>query len=229
MPNKKNIFLVIYLLCVFSASSQNATKYNRYFDKDQLSFSFNSTQLIQNESNVKLSPFSRGINLQMMYPFVGSKSNIAMAIGFGLACQNYYLDQFINYNNDSLWFSVIPDSLNLKKYKLNTNYITVPIELRFRTNPNSNNKSFKIYAGFRVGMLINNHTKYVGYDPNTDDKIKKKKYNIKHIQQFDYGFTLRVGSGKIMLNGYYSLSKLFDDNKCCELIPYEIGLTLVLF
>ncbi len=225
----KPILLIFILVIALNGFSQESKKYNHYFAKDQLSFSFISSQWIGDLNDVEISPFSRGINLQMMYPVLGNKSNTALAIGFGLACQNYYLNSFINYNNDSLWFTEIPDSLNCTKYKLNTNYITVPIEIRFRTNPNNNNKSYKIYAGFRAGMLINSHTKYVGKNPLTNEKIKEKQFYIKHIEKFDYGVTIRIGLGKFMLNGYYSLSTLFTPDKCCTVTPYEIGATIVLF
>ncbi len=225
----KHIFLIIFLAFSLHTFAQKSNKYNRYFAKDQLSFSFISSQWLGDVKNVEISPLSRGVNFQMMYPVLGNKSNTAVAIGFGIACQNYYLNSFINYNNDSLWFTEIPDSLNYSKYKLNTNYITIPVEIRFRTNPNDNNKSYKIYAGFRAGMLINSHTKYVGRDPVTDEKIKEKQFYIKHIEQFDYGVTLRVGLGKFMLNGYYSLSTLFTPDKCCTITPIEIGATIVLF
>lgn len=229
MLSLKHTLLTLLVFCTSTVFSQTEDDYNRYFSKDQLSFSFVSSQLIQNDSDLEISPFSNGFNLQMMYPILGDKNNVSLALGFGLACQNYYLNSFINTNADSLWFTDIPDSLNHSKYKINTNYLTLPIEIRFRSNPNHKNKSFKIYAGFRAGILINNHTKYKGLDPVTNEKTKIKKYYIDHIEHFDYGVTLRIGYGKLMFNGYYSLNTLFDTSKYSSMTAYELGVTLVLF
>ncbi len=205
-------------------------KYNRYFTKDQLSFSFNSTNWVHDKESPSPSVLSRGITLQMMYPIIGNKSNVAFAVGFGLACQNYYIKDYIFTNPDSLWFVPIPDTLNYKKYKLNTNYFTIPIELRIRTNPNKvTRNSFKIYPGFRAGVIINKHTKYIGRDLQNGEKIKQKEFDIKHIAMFDYGLTLRIGYGKFLMHGYYSLSELVEHNKGPKIVPFEIGITVILF
>ncbi len=211
-------------------SQKGGDKYNRYFKKDQLSFSFNSTNWLHDKDAPLPSVFSRGITLQMMYPIIGNKSNVAFAVGFGLACQNYYLSEYIFTNPDSLWFVPIPDTINYKKYKLNTNYLTIPIELRIRTNPNKETRnSFKIYPGFRVGVMINKHTKYIGRDLQNSGRIKKKEFDIKHIAMFDYGLSLRVGYGKFLFHGYYSLSELVDEGKGPTIKPFEIGITVILF
>lgn len=211
-------------------SQKEGKSYRRYFAKDQFSFSLNNTQLIKSTNEVNLSVFSRGVNLQMMYPIIGNNSNVAIAIGFGYAGQNYYLKEYISFNNDSIWFKSIPDSVDYKKYKLSTNYLTVPFELRFRTNPNkTNRKSFKIYPGFRLGMMVNVHTKYIGDDMLTHEKIKEKQYDQKHINLIDYGPTLRIGYGKFMVNGYFSLSDLIAKGKGPVLTPVEIGVSVILF
>lgn len=229
----KRIILItgVIVLCSFYLKAQDKElKYNRYFSKDQLSFSLNSTQWIQSEKMVKVSPWSRGCNVQMMYPILGSKSNVALAIGFGAAFQNYFIDKFIQTTDDSLHFVAIPDSLDYNSYKLNTNYLTVPIEIRFRTNPSGLSRlSTKIYPGFRVAYLINSKTKYVGRDKDSGNKIKEKEFFIDHIPQFDYGVSLKVGRGRFLLHSYYSLSTLFSGASQGSVVPFEVGLTIILF
>ncbi|MDA3891302.1 MAG: outer membrane beta-barrel protein [Salinivirgaceae bacterium] len=227
-PTKLNITILIVALPIFLMGQ--SSKYDKYFSKDQLSLSANSTQWIQEEKRASPSILSRGVNLQMMYPIIGNKSNVALALGFGLASQNYYLKEYISTNDDSLWFVPIPDSINYTKYKLNTNYLTIPFELRFRTNPSkATRRSFKIYPGFRVGMMINVHTKYIGRDLETDEKIKEKSFDIKHLSKFDYGASLRIGYGKFMVHGYYSFVDLIEPGKGPKLTPIEIGINIILF
>lgn len=218
------------LLANTLTAQSKSDKYNRYFSKDQLSFSLNSTQWLQEEKVASLSAFSRGVDFQMMYPIIGNKSNVALALGFGLASQNYYLKEFIHTNQDSLWFVSIPDSIDYVKYKLNTNYLTLPIEFRIRTNPDKiTRRSFKIYPGFRAGMLINVHTKYIGHDLENGERIKEKHFDLKHLAKFDYGVSLRVGYGKFMMHTYYSLSGLIEPGKGPKLTPIEMGISVILF
>lgn len=221
--------MIFVLVTSLSGFGQKKSEYNRYFAKDKLSFAFNSAQLLGAKDIGGILELSNGLNLQLMAPIIGNKKNIALASGIGWANQNYYLNNFVNTNSDSVWFTQIPDSLNHKKYKLNTNYLIIPVELRFRTNPDAESKSYKLYLGFRAGLMINSHTKYVGNDRFTDKRIKEKQYNIEHLSPIDYGVTLRMGKGDFMINGYYSLSSLFLKEKGYELTPIEIGVTIVLF
>jgi hypothetical protein len=228
---KNSIYILLLIIISISLYGQEKeAKYNRYFSKDQLSFTLNATQWIQSEKQVTLSPFSRGCNIEMMYPVLGKKSNVALAIGFGAAFHNYFLDNFISPSSDSVFFIPIPDSLSMHRYKLNTNYVTLPIELRFRTNPSGVSRlSTKFHAGFRVSYLINSKTKYVGKDSETEQKVKEKTFYIDHIPQFDYGVSLKVGRGRFLAHGYYSLSTLFHTTATTKIVPFEVGFTIVLF
>ncbi|MGD9992786.1 MAG: outer membrane beta-barrel protein [Salinivirgaceae bacterium] len=220
--------LILLFNPVFGQKSYD--KYNRYFRKDQLSLTLTGTQWLAADAVPRPSVFSRGVNLQMMYPILGNRSNVALALGFGYAVQNYYLDHFLHTNTDDAWFTQIPEDLSYSKYKLTTNYLTLPFELRIRTNPDPQyRRSFKIYPGFRAGFLINVHTKYVGESPDTGEDIKVKEYHIKQISPFSYGPTIRIGYGKLMLHGYYSLTNLFDAVSLNPVNAYEVGLSIVLF
>jgi hypothetical protein len=221
-------FLTVGLNPVFGQSGND--KYNRYFRKDQLTFTLTGAQWLSTDAVPRPSVFSRGVNLQMMYPILGNRSNVAFAMGFGYAVQNYYLDHFLHTNTDDAWFTPIPEDLEYSKYKLTTNYLTLPFELRIRTNPDAQyRRSFKIYPGFRAGYIINVHTKYVGDSPETGEYIKIKEYHIKKLNPFSYGPTIRIGYGKLMVHGYYSLSNLFDSETLGPINTYEVGLSIVLF
>jgi len=179
-------FSVLILLLNPVFGQRTSDKYNRYFSKDQFSFTITSAQWIANKSVPNPSAFSRGVTMQMMYPIIGNRSNVALAIGFGFASQSYFLTSFVKSNSDSAWFKPIPDTISYHKYKISTNYITFPIEFRFRTNPDANyRRSFKVYPGFRIGGLVNFHSKYVGEDPQTLEPIKVKEYYLRHMNQFD--------------------------------------------
>jgi len=78
--------------------------------------------------------------------------------------------------------------------------------------------------------MISNHTKYMGRDPqNNNEKIKIKTFFVKHLNDIDYGPTLRIGYGRFMVNGYYSLSSLFVKGEAPELVPIEVGFSIILF
>lgn len=99
----------------------------------------------------------------------------------------------------------------VKKSKLITNYIDIPLELRYSTNPENPNRSFKVSLGVKVGILYNSFTK-IKYSQDSENK-KLKNYQDFNLSQFRYGALLRVGAGNISAFGYYNLSPLFKKGK----------------
>ena len=129
--------------------------------------------------------------------------------------------------------SVFPDANDFKKSKLAMTYIDVPLELRFHSNPDDRDRSFKVAVGVRVGFLVNQKTKFK-YTSVEDTEGDSQKIKLKHIQDYDinkfrYGTTVRIGIGAFNLFYYHNFSQLFkgangpDGTKVSN---YSLGLTL---
>lgn len=140
-----------------------------------------------------------------------SKFSIHPGIGFGLERYSFNNDKTLGYNTAMDTVSMVPSPLpNLKKSKLITNYIDVPLEVRFSTRPDDPNRSFKISLGFKFGVLYDSFTKQKYSEDGETKKIKdKQNFNIYPIR---YGTYLRIGGGNISVYAYYSLSPLFRPN-----------------
>ena len=107
------------------------------------------------------------------------------------------------------------------------NYIDLPVEFRFRTmNRTLEDRmkfNFRIYLGFKAGILVNNHIKI------KDSESKYKIFNTPNTMPYRYGPTLRIGFNKFAFVGFYSLSPLFNKGQGIELIAYSIGISWMRF
>ncbi len=161
---------------------------------------------------------SRGFNFYFMNDYGLGESNVSFAVGLGLGTDNVFTNgQFIE-TEDSTFLRPLDSEIDYKKNKLATTFLDLPIELRVKTNPGNNGKSFKVAAGFKAGLLINNHTKF----KTKDDKIKV--HGIDNIESFRYGPTARIGYGDFSINGFMQLNELFKDEGP-QMKPWSVGIT----
>lgn len=168
---------------------------------------------------------SRGINIKLMKDRLFKNSLFGFGYGLAFGSQNFDTDRFILVD-DTLGhthFVAIDPAVDVKRNKLSVNYLDLPLELRFRTKPNSKNNSFKLSVGFKIGVLLQSHIKY------EDDDGKVKFFNINNLNKYRYGVDGRMGYGIWGLNVYYSLIPLFDDDKAPTLVPLSFGLSITPF
>jgi hypothetical protein len=177
---------------------------------------------------------SRTLNIYYQYDMQIGKSKFSVhpGIGFGL-------ERFKFNNNKTLALDASGDNTlmvaspfsKLKKTQLITNYIDIPLELRFSSNPNDPNRSFKISAGFKFGVLYDSFTKQK-YKEDGETKKLKDKQNF-NLNPFRYGLTLRVGGGNVSAFAYYSLSPVFkkgagpSGNE--DITNFTVGISLATF
>ncbi|HLG33657.1 MAG TPA: porin family protein [Bacteroidia bacterium] len=166
---------------------------------------------------------SRGVNIMFMDEKPFGKGNVAFAWGLGFSSQNFHTNGEYKESGtiDSSYFDHNRlDSLDYDLNKLSLNYIDLPLELRFRTNANAKGNRLKLSAGFKIGVLINAHTKFDA------GSIKYKQYHLRNIPDWHYGLTARLGFGKIGVSYFHSLTKLFHPGEGMEITPYSIGVSI---
>lgn len=137
-----------------------------------------------------------------------SKFSIHPGIGFGLERYKFNNGKTLGYNEARDTVFMVPSTLpNLRKTKLITNYIDVPLEVRFSTRPDDPNRSFKVSLGFKFGVLYESFTKQKYSQDGEGKKIKdKQNFNLYPIR---YGPYFRIGGGNISVYASYTLSPLF--------------------
>lgn len=165
---------------------------------------------------------SRGVNIMFTDERQFGKGNVAFAWGIGFSSQNVHTNGTYTYdkNADTTGLVPIADSVQYDLNKISLNYLDIPLELRFRTNANAKGNRLKLALGFKLGVLINAHTKY------DDGDLKYKTYHLKDIPDLHYGLTARLGFGKIGVSYFRSLTTLFGQGEGMEIFPYSIGISL---
>ena len=203
--------------------------------KEMVLINLNFDSWIGTPSTIRPKWFSsRGVDVAILYDYVIAKSNFSTALGVGFNSHNIHMEGFpIEYpiQSGGTYTLLDPDFFDGKEInvnKLSTNYIDIPFEVRFRSNPHKNGKRIAASIGFKLGWLVQSHTKtktdsdlyYQGI--NFRDKIKT--YDIPNLTKFRYGVTARVGYANFYLNFFYSLTPLFIDGKGTEAVPISIGI-----
>src|SRR5690606_5368089 len=99
----------------------------------------------------------------------------------------------------------------LRKSQLITNYIDVPVELRFTSNPSDPGRSFKASIGGRIGYMYDAFTKLKYREGGETKQLKDKQ--MWNLNRFRYGISAKLGIGNFSIFGYYNLTPLFEDGK----------------
>jgi len=177
-------------------------------------------------AGMKTRTINQGVQMFGTYNMPFGKSNFSFAIGLGITIHNLYWNY--RYQGDSLTFQFvkIEDTLGYKRSKLTMPYLEIPLEFRFKTK-----SKFAMGIGFKVGYMVYGHSKWVGDDYlfNSPNTLKVSFKGIKNIEKFTFGPTLRVGYKWFNVNGYYSLSSVFQQGTGIELSPVSIGFVLMPF
>ncbi len=232
----KNILVFTLLLLVAFAYGQESEteteKKEKRKPQDRIMTEVFFAQLIDKPDGLKAKFFSRGFNIYFMYDVPLGKSPISIAPGLGFGKHVYSLNQRLDYRGDSTRFIAWGDSIDPKRNNLGVSYFDIPFELRYRSEPNDNNKSWKIAVGFRFGINLASKWKYKGPEFRDDTylaqqgDVKFKEYKIPNIERIRYGVSLRGGYGPVNLFIYYSISTLFDENNGPGMHPIHVGLAL---
>ena len=129
----------------------------------------------------------------------------------------------------TLQFQDLSDTSHFKKYKLATAYVEAPLELRYRSNPENDAKSFKVAIGAKVGLLLNAHTNgktLQDKDGNTITSYTLKENSKRYFNNNRISLTGRVGLGHFSLFTSYQLTPLFKEGVAATIRPMTIGLTI---
>lgn len=160
---------------------------------------------------------SRTINIYYQYDFRILKSGFSFVPGIGVS-----LERFKFKNGRTLAYSQPDDILRLmthtdagypgmRKSQLITNFVEVPLEICYRTNPEDPARSFKISAGYRIGYLYDAYTKLKYKEDHEVRQLKNKQFF--NLSRFRHGVFGKVGAGNFSVFCYYNINPLFESGK----------------
>lgn len=166
---------------------------------------------------------STNFNINFSQLSIGLSRRIGFVTGLGLNWNNYRFDgnnNIIKGLNGRI--EELDPGANLKKSKLATLYLDLPILFEVQIPVHHNNLSFA--AGPIGAIKLSSHTKMVFED---DEKVKSNgDFSLNMLR---CGATARVGYGNFMIYGTYYKTPLFQSGKGPEgvdLYPFEIGIAL---
>jgi hypothetical protein len=213
------IFLTLISLATF-AQTETPTKTSRRPDIPgtfALEFGFNRDLSGPDQFSLNFLG-SRTVNLYYQYDFRILNSSFSFVPGIGLSLERFKFgnENTLAYDENDLESIVMLTPADagfsgLKKSQLVTNYIDMPLEIRYSTKPDDPARSFKISVGGRIGYMYDSFTK-IKYKENSEVKKIKNKEDF-NLTKFRYGLTARIGVGNFSLFGYYNLTPLFEEGK----------------
>lgn len=197
-----------------------------------LEFGFNQTQDAPDTFDIGFWG-SRTVNV--FYQFDKRIGNTKFSVHPGIG---FSLERFKLKNNYTLSSTVSTTELvpaddffpGIKKSMIVTNYLDVPLEIRFSTRPDDPSRSFRVSVGGRVGYLFDSFTK-IKYSEEGEVKTTKNKENY-NLSKLRYGTFFKLGAGNLGLVAYYNLSPLFEEDEGpeqTEMNTFTIGLSLSSF
>lgn len=243
----KKLFLLLIGFCfaTFISAQETPTTKKKDWSKVRLTNRANDHFLLQygitnwsgKPDSINTKGFSRTFNFYVMVdmPFK-TDPRFSVAAGPGIGVDNIFFEATnlttTNHTNP-LAFQNVKDTNHFDKYKLVNAFLELPVELRFSSNPENSNKSFKIALGAKVGVQVSSHTKGKRWVDKNGDLIPgfDDKYVRKDKDKFFFNGNrlvgmMRVGYGNLSLFGTYQIGSLIKEGLGPQVKPYTIGLTL---
>jgi hypothetical protein len=208
------LFLLVFIPEFILAQGKPASK-------DQFILEFSQESWLNAPQEIKTEWYSWGIGMNFYKDIIINK-HWSIAPGASVLFHNVYSNyRFRRDENtgESIYEILTPDSY--RNNKIVTQYLDIPLEIRFRGNPDEFGRFLRIYAGAKVGYNISSFSKYV------DDNLKVKHYNLAELEDIRYGLTLRLSYSFVGVHVYYSLSELFMENGPMQgMTPLSVGISL---
>ncbi|TDH20694.1 PorT family protein [Segetibacter sp. 3557_3] len=219
---------------VTTSSPANATKIDLSSrSNDHFMVQYGLDRWSGNPDSTAPKGFSRHFNAYVMLdkPFKNNP-RFSVGLGVGISSSNMFFERRnvdVKSTSARLPFQNLDSANHFKKYKLTTVYAEAPIELRYSTHPEDDNKSFKLAAGVKIGTLLNAHTKGKTLEDKNGTSLNNyiaKESSKKFFNSTRLSVTGRIGYGIVSLHGAYTVTGILKDGVGPVIRPYSIGLAI---
>lgn len=167
-------------------------------------------QRLANSTNVNIYIMRQRFNL--------IRHKLNLEYGVGLNFHKIMFDNPIVMRRDQgeLSFNYEPEA-EIRKSRLSSTYLTIPLLLNFESNPNQSKKSFRIAGGVYGNTRLGSNFKQK-FNNNRGDNIKESdNFNL---SPFRWGLAGQIGYGPVNFYVNYSMTEVFDTSKT----DYDIGM-----
>jgi Outer membrane protein beta-barrel domain len=156
----------------------------------------------------------------------------SLAFGIGIGSSSIFFNDvnidLARTGTTSLPFDDDSASYHYKKYKLETSFLEIPIELRYTFNPEKQSKSWKLALGIKPGTMLDAHTKGVdGLDGN-GNQLNTSTAKLSSTSFFNTSricASARVGYGNLSVFTNYQITSMFKTGGAA-VNYYQIGLAI---
>jgi hypothetical protein len=167
----------------------------------------------------------------MMDKPIKSNPKFSIAYGLGIGSSNIFFDhQYVKVagNGNTLAFD---STTHFNKSKITTMYLEVPLELRYYSNPQNPNKSWKFAVGVKAGTLLKSYFKGKNLTDRNGLSVYGSTYIMKETSKKYFNGTLlslttRVGYGNFSLHGDFQVTPVLRQGAGPSMNTLSIGLTV---
>jgi Outer membrane protein beta-barrel domain len=186
--------------------------------------------------SMNIKGFNHSENFYFMYawPFK-TDGRLSLAAGVGIGSSNiYFAHQEVEVNgnqgaNQTLTFPDEQGSNHYKRYKLCTNYLEFPVELRFAADPQNMDHSWKFAVGAKFGLLLSAYTKGVDLVSATGSPVAsytEKESSKQFFSGAEVTPTIRVSKGVIGFFAQIHVNSLIKASAGPSVFPISGGIVL---
>lgn len=213
---KRFIFIVftgIFSLPIFSQDNlENDTiALDSLYREDQFYIGITYNLLSSMPSGVSQNGFSSGFQIGFIRDMPISKNRkFALGLGIGYSANSFNQNIFISNNENSGYSYTIVDNSFFTKNKFFQHILEVPFEIRFRNSTPQEHKFFRLHAGFKIGYLLGNSSRFKGESGNLTLR------QIEDFNDLQYALTFNIGYNTFNVYIQYGLNPIFNSNAKIE-------------
>jgi len=219
-------------LVVSEKPTQPKKKYNlSNRANDHLLLQLGSTTWMGAPDSIQTRGFSKSVNAYFMldFPFKTTQK-LSAAVGLGVGSDHIILDNEavadVRGKTATMRFYQLDTAAStIKKSKVATAYLEVPVELRYVSKPDKSDKSFKAALGLKVGTMIKGGTRTRLTDPTSSAGYILKQSSKNYFNTTRIAGTARIGYGHFTLFGSYQFTGLLKTGAGPQLKPFTVGLS----
>ncbi len=216
----------LWTLTGYCQAYPDSTLQDAKYLEDQFYIGLTYNFLVDMPENVNQRNLSYGLQAGIIKDIpINRTRTTALGIGLGYGVYSYYSNLRAEETSEGIEYDVISDIDSLKRSKIETHMLELPLEFRWRNSNAEDYKFWRIYAGVKLGYVIGGRSKYIS---NKNNNERASFYNG-DIRRFQYGLTFNFGYNTFNVHVYYALNSLLGDGASVEGVditmkPLRIGL-----
>lgn len=226
-----SLLLFLMVSCLYAQDRLSWLKENQpdsLYREDQFYFGFSFNFLSDLPSAVDQSGFSGGLKFGFIRDMpVNKRRNLSIGLGLGLNLNTFGQTLQINREENTDTFEPIDPDVDYDSNRFTTNFIEVPLELRWRSSDIEKLSFWRVYFGINFGYMLT--SKSVFNSPETNYSFR----SIDGINDFKTSIKLTFGYGAVNFFADYSLIPIFDSQiastgEAVSIRPIKVGLIFFL-